>query len=168
MTQSSMHLPPLRQGRRARHTEAVGTGRSRAVTPPLRDHETVSEEWLRPLLVGSTRVSPGLCRAPCGALSALRLRSPSACRVPGCDSGCLRRVHLPRDPPARRPSLPVNLSPSKLVHGAKETGTRGCPATQRDRRAPHGWGGPCVETRSGGGPSDPVGVQSRPSAASDS
>lgn len=28
MTQSSMHLPPLRQGRRVRHTEAADTGRA--------------------------------------------------------------------------------------------------------------------------------------------
>lgn len=33
VTQSSMHVPPLRHGRRARHTEAADTGPSRAVTP---------------------------------------------------------------------------------------------------------------------------------------
>lgn len=33
MTQSSMHLPPLRHGRRARHTEAVDTGRSEPSLP---------------------------------------------------------------------------------------------------------------------------------------
>lgn len=33
VTQSSMHVPPLRHGRRARHTEAADTGPSRAVSP---------------------------------------------------------------------------------------------------------------------------------------
>lgn len=33
MTQSSMHLPPLRHGRRARHTEAVDIGRSPSLMP---------------------------------------------------------------------------------------------------------------------------------------
>lgn len=37
MTQSSMHLPPLRHGRRAKHTEAAGTERGGAVTSSLPD-----------------------------------------------------------------------------------------------------------------------------------
>ena len=48
MTQSSMHLPPLRQGRRARHTEAADTGRA---GPSAWPRGPLSGEALRGLLL---------------------------------------------------------------------------------------------------------------------
>lgn len=48
MTQSSMHLPPLRHGRRTRHTEAVDTGRSpRLITLHLGCGQESHLQWLR-------------------------------------------------------------------------------------------------------------------------
>lgn len=51
MTQSSMHFPPLRHGRRARHTEAADTGGAEqsSLHPPT-PKGSISKEWLcRPL-----------------------------------------------------------------------------------------------------------------------
>lgn len=47
MTQSSMHLPPLRQGRRARHTEAVGTAARASPSPPLTQGHSAEPPWHR-------------------------------------------------------------------------------------------------------------------------
>lgn len=47
MTQSSMHLPPLRHGRRARHTEAVDTGGVECHLPlPSPTQRFHLKEWL--------------------------------------------------------------------------------------------------------------------------
>lgn len=69
MTQSSMHLPPLRHGRRVRHTEAADTGRSPSLRPLHQECGQASHlQWLRlpslhqrVNLVATTLVTVHLC-----------------------------------------------------------------------------------------------------------
>lgn len=88
MTQSSMHLPPLRHGRRARHTEAVDTGRSKPSLP--------SPYPKGPSLRNAPTVSfPGLPRVPSASAVGACLRVLLTFRSPSWDSGfpSVRHTH---------------------------------------------------------------------------
>lgn len=118
-TQSSMHEPPLRHGRRARHTEAADTGPSRASAPALPDPKAVPEAWPaahgRPGGQAFALRSARECRCDRGPPSA---RAWTLCR----DSGGGSWGRLPRIPHAHSSFLSRNAPTSQLILGAEKTG----------------------------------------------
>lgn len=86
MTQSSMHFPPLRHGRRARHTEAADTGgvRPSHACPPYQSFH-LQGRLCHPLAVTVQGFFPGRCRGASAADVCPPPALPTDVRVLRCD-----------------------------------------------------------------------------------